>query len=176
MKERAKLDEQVKRQIEDIKRNEKLLASEKANQIKLLNEQLAIEDKKIVDAELLRQKEEQAVIEQEREAQRLRELEQAKLQADSLVKIEEEKRKILQEQYEKDKENYQLTQQAKQQITQSVFDGIAALGNIFIKDQKKLEKLNKASALVQIGIDTAKAISALVANSSANPAKAVTGG
>ena len=176
MKERAKLDEQVKRQIEDIKRNEKLLATEKANQIKLLNEQLAIEDKKIVDAELLRQKEEQEVIEQEKEAQRQREVEQAKLQAENLVKVEAEKQKILQEQYEKDKENYAKTQDAKKQITQAVFDGIAALGSIFIKDQKKLEKLNKASALVQIGIDTAKAISALIANSSANPANAVTGG
>ena len=42
--------------------------------------------------------------------------------------------------------------------------------------QKKLEKLNKATALVQIGIDTAKAISALVAQSSANPLNSVTGG
>ena len=176
MKERAKLDEQTKRQIEDIKNNSKLLATEKANQIKLLNEQLAIEDKKIVDAELLRLQEEEDQIANEKEAQRLREIEQAKVQAENLVKIEEDKAKILQEQYEKDKLAYQATQEAKRQTTQAVFDGIAQLGSIFIKDQKKLEKLNKASALVQIGIDTAKAISALVANASANPLNAVTFG
>ena len=176
MKERAKLDEQTKRQIEDIKKNEKLLATEKANQIKLLNEQLAIEDKKIVDAELLRQQEDKDSIEKEKEAQRLREIEQAKLQAQNIVKIEEEKSKILKEQYEKDKIAYQVEQDAKKQLTASVFEGITQLGNIFIKDQKKLEKLNKASALVQIGIDTAKAISALVAQSSANPLNSVTGG
>lgn len=65
---------------------------------------------------------------------------------------------------------------ALQSIEQSLFSGIQALGSIFINDQKKLEKFNKAQALVQIGIDTAKAISALVANSQANPANAVTGG
>jgi hypothetical protein len=47
---------------------------------------------------------------------------------------------------------------------------------MLIKDQKKLEKFNKASALIQIGIDTAKAISALVAASNTNPLNAVTAG
>jgi len=55
-------------------------------------------------------------------------------------------------------------------------EALTNLGNAFIKDQKKLEKFNKASALVQIGIDTAKAISALVAASNQNPANGVTGG
>jgi uncharacterized membrane protein len=66
--------------------------------------------------------------------------------------------------------------QAKLQVATEVVNGIAALGNAFIKDQKKLEKFNKASALVQIGIDTAKAISSLVAMSQANPLNAVTAG
>ena len=47
---------------------------------------------------------------------------------------------------------------------------------MLIKDQKKLEKFNKASALVQIGIDTAKAISALVAASQSNPFNGLTAG
>ena len=57
-----------------------------------------------------------------------------------------------------------------------VNEGVKQLGNIFINDQKKLEKFQKASALVQIAIDTAKAISSLVAMSQANPLNAVTGG
>jgi hypothetical protein len=47
---------------------------------------------------------------------------------------------------------------------------------MLIKDQEKLAKFNKASALVQIGIDTAKAISALVAASQSNALNGVTAG
>lgn len=65
---------------------------------------------------------------------------------------------------------------SKIQFTQDIATGIGAIGEMFIKDQKKLEKFNKAQALVQIGIDTAKAISSLVAMSQANPLNAVTGG
>lgn len=65
---------------------------------------------------------------------------------------------------------------AKIEIATSISQGLGAIGEAFIKDQKKLEKFNKAQALIQIGIDTAKAISALVAQSQANPFNAVTGG
>lgn len=65
---------------------------------------------------------------------------------------------------------------AKIQTVQEVVNGISALGNMFIKDQKKLEKFNKATALVQIGIDTAKAISSLVAASNGNPLNLLTAG
>lgn len=60
-----------------------------------------------------------------------------------------------------------------------VGDYANALGNLatlVTNDQKKLEKINKASALIQIGIDTAKAISALVAASQANPFNGLSGG
>ena len=50
------------------------------------------------------------------------------------------------------------------------------LATLVTKDQKKLEQINKASALVQIGIDTAKAISSLVASSQSNALNGVTGG
>jgi hypothetical protein len=66
--------------------------------------------------------------------------------------------------------------EALMSIEQSLYTSAAALGELFIKDSKKLERFQKAQALVQIGIDTAKAISALVAASQANPANAVTGG
>ena len=65
---------------------------------------------------------------------------------------------------------------AKLTLASDVVNGIGALGNAFIKDQKKLENFNKATALVQIGIDTAKAISSLVAASQANPLNGPTGG
>ena len=65
---------------------------------------------------------------------------------------------------------------AKLSIANDIVTGVGALGNAFIKDQKKLEQFNKASALVQIGIDTAKAISALVAAANSNPFNGVSAG
>lgn len=76
----------------------------------------------------------------------------------------------------KELEEVEKTEEAKRQLradTLSVTsDLIGALGGLFDKN----EKVQKATALAQIGIDTAKAISSLVANSQANPANAVTGG
>ena len=65
---------------------------------------------------------------------------------------------------------------AKLGFAKDTVDGLTNLGGLLIKDQAKLAKFNKASALVQIGIDTAKAISALVAASNTNPLNGVTGG
>lgn len=65
---------------------------------------------------------------------------------------------------------------AKIEIAASISQGLGAIGEAFIKDQKKLEQFNKAQALIQIGIDTAKAISSLVAMSNANPLNSVTAG
>jgi hypothetical protein len=65
---------------------------------------------------------------------------------------------------------------AKIQFASDVNAGLSQLGNIFINDQKKLEKFQKASALVQIAVDTAKAISSLMAASQSNVLNGVTGG
>ena len=65
---------------------------------------------------------------------------------------------------------------AKLSLAKDTVDGLTNLGGMLIKDQKKLEKFNKASALVQIGIDTAKAISALVAAANTNPLNGITAG
>jgi hypothetical protein len=65
---------------------------------------------------------------------------------------------------------------AKIQLVGDYASSLLNLASLITKDQKKLEKINKASALVQIGIDTAKAISSLVAASQANAANSVTGG
>jgi hypothetical protein len=40
-------------------------------------------------------------------------------------------------------------------LSKALYAVTAALGEIFIKDSKKLEQFQKAQALVQIGIDTA---------------------
>jgi hypothetical protein len=65
---------------------------------------------------------------------------------------------------------------AKLTFAKDTVNGLTNLGGLLIKDQEKLAKFNKASALVQIGIDTAKAISALVAASNTNPLNGITAG
>ena len=65
---------------------------------------------------------------------------------------------------------------AKIQAVGDYANSLINLTTLVTKDQKKLEKINKASALVQIGIDTAKAISSLMAASQANAYNSVTGG
>jgi hypothetical protein len=83
------------------------------------------------------------------------------------IDIEASNAKVAEAQKERD---------AKLGFAKDTVDGLTNLGGMLIKDQKKLEKFNKASALIQIGIDTAKAISALVAAANTNPANAVTAG
>jgi len=65
---------------------------------------------------------------------------------------------------------------AKIQAVSDYGQSILNLGTLITNDQKKLAKINKASALIQIGIDTAMAISALVKASQQNAANGVTMG
>ena len=83
-----------------------------------------------------------------------------------------DQQKANKEQLEEDKK----LREAKYALANMSVEALTNLGQAFIKDQKKLEQFNKASALVQIGIDTAKAISSLVAMSNGNPLNAITGG
>jgi len=73
-------------------------------------------------------------------------------------------------------ESAQKERDARLQLAADIATGLQTLGSAFIKDQKKLEKFNKGMALVQIGIDTGKAISSLVSASQSNPLNAPTGG
>jgi hypothetical protein len=98
--------------------------------------------------------------------------EQLKVQGEANMKSFTDQQKANKEQLEEEKK----VREAKYAIANMSVEALTNLGQAFIKDQKKLEKFNKASALVQIGIDTAKAISALVAASNQNPANGVTGG
>ena len=92
-----------------------------------------------------------------------------KAHEDKLLNIEAEANNAKVEEAQKERD-------AKLGFAKDTVDGLTNLGGMLIKDQKKLEKFNKASALIQIGIDTAKAISALVAAANTNPANAVTAG
>ena len=92
------------------------------------------------------------------------------------AKFEEDKKNI-ENKYTLEKiENAKKEREAKLALASDIANGINTVGQAFIKDQKKLEKFNKANALIQIGIDTAKAISALVAASQSNPFNGVTAG
>jgi hypothetical protein len=94
-----------------------------------------------------------------------------------LTKKFEDDKKEVEKKYALEKiENARKERDAKLQLAADISNGVTTIGQAFIKDQKKLEKFNKSMALVQIGIDTAKAISSLVAASQANPANGVTFG
>ena len=98
------------------------------------------------------------------------------LQTALTKKLEDDTTKIEEDAANLKIENAKKERDAKIALAGDIATGIQNVGAAFIKDQKKLEKFNKAMALVQIGIDTAKAISSLVAASNANPSNAVTFG
>ena len=91
-------------------------------------------------------------------------------------KLKEDKKKLANDAALAQIEADQKARDARLQIAADIANGINTVGAAFIKDQKKLEKFNKANALIQIGIDTGKAISSLVAASNANPLNAPTAG
>jgi hypothetical protein len=165
--------EKYARLIADTQKNEKLLDDEKTR-LKRQYEELQFEAEKAI-----RQKYDNELQAQIDLSTANRVAAQQKEQAEFL-KRNEDARKA--EKEAKDKADAEELAAAKAKtdallsIEQSLYTSAAALGELFIKDSKKLERFQKAQALVQIGIDTAKAISALVAASQANPANAVTGG
>ena len=157
----------------------------------LYNDQEEAENKKRADAKLLQQQTlaktlaDAALTDEQIKLQALKEKYDAELllaEGNEILKL------ALKDKYDKDTikieqdasnakvENARKERDAKIALAGDIATGIQNVGAAFIKDQKKLEKFNKAMALVQIGIDTAKAISALVAASQSNPSNAVTFG
>jgi len=98
------------------------------------------------------------------------------LKAALLAKYQDDEKKIIKDAALAKIESDKKERDARLQIASDIANGINTVGAAFIKDQKKLEKFNKANALIQIGIDTAKAISSLVAASQANPFNGATAG
>jgi hypothetical protein len=167
-------------------KNDKIDADKKARQ-KIISDQ----ENAFKEAELLKSEELDELIYQSGLTAQQKELEANQYKYDELIAQYERYGKdtkdlITQQKEEEDKINAKYTlasiekakseRDAKIQFASDIANGIGVIGEMFIKDQKKLEKFNKASALVQIGIDTAKAISSLIAMSQANPANAVTAG
>lgn len=64
-------------------------------------------------------------------------------------------------------------QQAEISVAASAMSALGSIGQIAINDGQKLAKYQKALALTQIAIDTAKAISSVIAAATANPTNAV---
>jgi hypothetical protein len=168
------------------KQADELQASIKAHDQKVLEEK-----KKLEEEEKLRLAEQQKLAsetlgtEQSRELDKLKEEYAAKylLAKDNfaltyaLTEEEKKKQAEINERYRlAEIEKEQALRDAKISFVGQTVEGIGELGKLFINDQKKLEKVNKAMALVQIGIDTAKAISALVATAQANPLNSLTFG
>jgi hypothetical protein len=138
-------------------------------------------DKQKVQEDLLASLQSADVIERSAlEAKYLKDQEMANANFETLAKLKEQYDKKIGDMdaavKQKEFDDAQKSRDAKLSFAKDTVDGLTNLGGMLIKDQKKLEKFNKASALIQIGIDTAKAISALVAASNLNPANAVTAG
>lgn len=193
--ERAKLKALYAQQELDelAKANQKILDADKAHQLKL-NEELKAYEKAKEEKQLeLEEVNYQAgLTAREKERQELKYhyeqlladasqygADSTNIEAEYKTKLAEQNKKFADEDEKVRLEGIEKAKNerdAKIMFANDIANGITAIGGMFIKDQKKLEKFNKASALVQIGIDTAKAISSLVAMSQANPANAVTGG
>lgn len=190
-KEKAMQDDKY-RKLREAAIADTTLTEEKRNEIlALYDEQRAQEDKA---KELEKQKakdefakkfalEQMTKSDQELEALRVKYEEERKLaegNAALLLELENkytaDRKKILDAQALAAIEEKTKERDAIISLTNDIFGGVSNIAGMMIKDQKKLEKFNKASALIQIGIDTAKAISALVAASQANPFNAATAG
>jgi hypothetical protein len=161
--------ERYKRLIEDTRASETLNAAEKQ---KIVEELFLLESRyasdiaqKYVDIE--KEKQDKITELQKETAEKTKEI---------IAKGGEEMFNSFQKQIAKEIEGRKNKTEALLSLEQSLYSTLAGVGELFIKDQKKLEQFQKAQALVQIGIDTAKAISALVAASQQNPANGISAG
>ena len=168
-----------------------LTEEQKKTLTQLYNDQEEAENKKRADAKLLQQETlaktlaDAALDEDQKKLQALQEKYDqeyklaegnAALQLALENKLKEDKKKLAKDAALAEIEADQKARDARLQIAADIATGLQTVGSAFIKDQKKLEKFNKSMALVQIGIDTGKAISSLVAASNANPLNAPTAG
>lgn len=171
------LAEQQKKDIADINKKYADEAEKKAKEEadKLLAAKKASDDL-IFELNSTQQERDIRALEEKLEADRKVLGDNATAQLQLTAKFEEDK-KAIENKYALERiENAKKERDAKIALAEDIFNGVSEVGTALIKDQKKLEKFNKANALIQIGIDTAKAISALVAASQSNPFNAVTAG
>lgn len=196
--EKLKYDEKVKimnlyaeqQRIEELKLYQKqadeLQASIKAHEQKVLEEKQKKEEE-----ERIRLEEQHKLAVETLYTQQQQELIQLKADYDAKLLLAQDNAQLTYALTEESKkkqfeinERYRLEEIEKEQalrdtkinLVGDTAESISQIGSAFIKDQKKLEKFQKTMALIQIGVDTAKAISALVAASSANPLNGVSFG
>jgi hypothetical protein len=171
------LAEQQKKDIADINKKYADEAAKKAKEEadKLLAAKKASDDL-IFNLNATQQEKDIRALEEQLEADRKVLGDNAAAQLQLTAKFEEDK-KAIENKYALERiENAKKERDAKIALAEDIFNGVSEVGTALIKDQKKLEKFNKANALIQIGIDTAKAISSLVAASQANPFNGLTAG
>lgn len=168
-----------------------LTEEQKKTLTQLYNDQEEAENKKRADAKLLQQQTLAKTLADAELTEDQKKLQALKTKYEEEYKLAEGNeilKAALKDKYEKDEtkivedaakakiEAAQKERDARLQLAADIATGIQTVGAAFIKDQKKLEKFNKGMALVQIGIDTGKAISSLVAASNANALNGVTAG
>ena len=168
-----------------------LTEAQKKTLTDLYNQQEEAENQKRADAKLKQQQTLAKTLADSELTEDQKKLQALKEKYDAELKLAEDNeilKAALKKKYEgdtakiaKDAANAQIEADKKErdariQLAGDIANGINAVGAAFIKDQKKLEKFNKANALIQIGIDTAKAISSLTAASQANALNGVTAG
>ena len=149
------------------------------NAVKLADAKIAAEQRKLDKLKELNLEENQIFRDQEH-ALALSKLESDKAKLDAQKLIDDEL--IAQNELLNDKKisDAKIASKKELEIKAALNDGIlnfaSSLTSALGEESKTAQAISKVVALTQIGIDTAKAISSLVAASSANPANAVTFG
>lgn len=173
IKEDKRRNDAAKRAWEERQKAEEEARKKREEDEKAHAERMAMIDKEINERLLTNAREARALTREELNAEQDAE-QQARLERNAKnfeeVQNQLKQQKLREIQLEKD------TRDAKLSVAESTVAGLSSLTQIAIKDSQKAEKIQKAFALAQIAIDTAKAISALVAASQANPLNAVTVG
>jgi hypothetical protein len=168
------LTEEQKKTLTDLYTQQEDAENQKRADAKLKQQQALA--KTLADAELTEDEKKLQALKEKYDAELKLAEDNEILKAALKKKYEDDTKKIEEDSAIAKIENARKERDAKLQLAADIANGINEVGSAFIKDQKKLEKFNKANALIQIGIDTAKAISSLVAASQANALNAVTGG
>lgn len=177
----AKREEKAFQDLQDFRVQEAIKAQQRITE----NEELSLEER-------LRAADEIAKKELELLAQQTAvKLENVQLTEDEITRIQEEekarrdeierarvekKEELANEEAKKDKEKAKIGEDANKEANESILSGTKDLTNNIIALTGENEAIQKGAAIVDVGINLQKEISAINANAAANPANAVTGG
>lgn len=175
----ALLTEEFDKQAALIDKESELLAIREKDAVILADAQVAAAQRKLDSLTELGLEEKAIFLEQQNQLElAVATADQAKIDAaiETADKLKEEKDKN----NKQDIDDAEKVAKKKLEIKAALNDGIinfaSSLTSALGEESKTAQAISKVVALTQIGIDTAKAISSLVAASSANPANAVTFG